>query len=229
MDKATDPTECFISFEGGEGSGKSTQIKRLAKTLRIRGHTVILTREPGGSPDAEVIRHVLLSGQAETFGLHMEAILFAAARIHHIEQVIRPALHADKIVLCDRFMDSSRVYQGVTGRLEPDFMSNLERIAVDGVIPNLTFIIDIPAQIGLERAHKRSMRNNMKPDRFERESLEIHEIRRQAFHDLARNEPDRCKLIDGTKNEDAVALAVLEWVDAIIPICAKRTDGKGRE
>ncbi|MGP3409715.1 dTMP kinase, partial [Escherichia coli] len=112
----------FVTFEGGEGAGKSTQIRRLAEALRRKGHDVLTTREPGGSPGAEALRHVLLSGAAETYGVRMEAILFAAARNDHVENVIRPALSKGFIVLCDRFMDSSRVYQGVTGNLEPDLI-----------------------------------------------------------------------------------------------------------
>ncbi|RUW18875.1 dTMP kinase, partial [Mesorhizobium sp. M1E.F.Ca.ET.041.01.1.1] len=116
----------FITFEGGEGAGKSTQIERLARRMRAKKYEVLVTREPGGSPGAEAVRHVLLSGAAEPFGPKMEAILFAAARADHVEQVIRPAVERGTIVLCDRFIDSSRVYQGVTGGLDPDFMEALE-------------------------------------------------------------------------------------------------------
>ena len=115
-------TGLFISFEGGEGAGKSTQINILAETLRARGLDVVVTREPGGSPGAEAVRHVLLSGAAEPFGVRMEAMLFAAARNDHVEEVIRPALRRGSVVLCDRFLDSSRVYQGATGNLEPEFI-----------------------------------------------------------------------------------------------------------
>ena len=146
----------FISFEGGEGAGKSTQIHILAETLRGRGLEVVVTREPGGSPGAEAIRHVLLSGAAEAFGVRMEAMLFAAARNDHVEEVIRPALENGAVVLCDRFLDSSRVYQGTTGNLEPDFIETLQRIAVDGTMPDLTLIFDIPAVDGLARARKRA-------------------------------------------------------------------------
>ena len=125
----------FVTFEGGEGAGKSTQIRRLAQSLRAEGRDVVVTREPGGSPGAEAVRHVLQSGAAEPFGPELEAILFAAARSDHIEQVIRPAVAAGKIVLCDRFMDSSRVYQGVTGNLDVDFMRALERITVADHLP----------------------------------------------------------------------------------------------
>lgn len=208
---------CFITFEGGEGAGKSTQINRLASLLRRRGHDVLVTREPGGSEGAEAVRHVLLDGQAEEFGVRMEAILFAAARNDHVEQIIRPALEEGTIVLCDRYMDSTRVYQGVTGNLEPAFTENLERIAIHGVIPDLTIIIDIPAVVGMKRASKRGSLDSAGPDRFEKEEIATHEKRREAFRDLSINEPDRCKLIDGTAKEDAVALSILEKVDAILP------------
>jgi dTMP kinase len=109
----------FVTFEGGEGTGKSTQIRLLADRLRRRGVDVLVTREPGGSPGAEAVRHVILSGAAEEYGTRMEAVLFAAARNDHVEEIIRPALGSGAVVLCDRFMDSSRVYQGITGNLEP--------------------------------------------------------------------------------------------------------------
>ncbi len=208
---------CFITFEGGEGAGKSTQINRLAELLRKRGHDVLVTREPGGSQGAEAVRHVLLSGQAEEFGVRMEAILFAAARSDHVEQVIRPALADGMIVLCDRFVDSTRVYQGVTGNLEPAFVSNMERIVVNGVMPDITLIIDVPAETGLARARKRGSGEGTAPDRFEKEEIATHEMRRQAFRDLAQSEPKRCKLIDGTASLDAVALAVLDAVDPVLP------------
>jgi dTMP kinase len=204
----------LITFEGGEGVGKSTQIHRLANVLRRRGYDVLVTREPGGSLGAEAVRHVLLSGAAEEFGVRMEAVLFAAARSDHIEEVIRPALSEGTIVLCDRFMDSSRIYQGVTGNLEPQFMANLERIAVNGMVPDLTLVLDLPAEAGLRRAKAREGKNTA-PDRFEKEELATHEKRREAFVDLTRSEPERCKLINANQSEDAVALAVLEAVEPL--------------
>src|SRR5258705_11112225 len=120
----------FITFEGGEGAGKSTQITRLADKLRAVGHDVLVTREPGGSPGAEAVRHVLLSGAAEPFGPKMEALLFAAARSDHVEQVIRPAVGRGAIVLCDRFLDSSRGYQGVTNNSHPAFVKSREKVAI---------------------------------------------------------------------------------------------------
>ncbi len=200
----------FVTFEGGEGAGKSTQIRRLAEALKGEGHDVLVTREPGGSPGAEAVRHVLLSGAAEAFGTRMEAILFAAARNDHVEEVIRPALVAGKIVLCDRFMDSSRVYQGITGNLEPDFIETLQRIAINGVMPDCTVILDIPASIGLERAQKRAATDA--PDRFEKERLETHEKRREAFLDIAAREPERCHVVNALQSEEAIAVEILTIV-----------------
>ncbi|NLS15945.1 dTMP kinase [Rhizobium sp. P40RR-XXII] len=207
-----DANGLFVSFEGGEGAGKSTQIRRLAERLRERGHEVLVTREPGGSPGAEAVRHVLLSGAAEMFGTRMEAILFAAARNDHVEEVIRPALSRGTIVLCDRFMDSSRVYQGVTGNLEPDYIEALQRVAVNGVVPDCTLILDIPAEKGLERARKRASAVAA-PDRFEKEEMQTHEKRREAFLDIAAREPDRCHVIDAQRSEDDIAAEIAAIVD----------------
>ena len=207
-----DANGLFVSFEGGEGAGKSTQIHRLAERLRQRGHEVLVTREPGGSPGAEAVRHVLLSGAAEMFGTRMEAILFAAARNDHVEEVIRPALARGTIVLCDRFMDSSRVYQGVTGNLEAEYIEALQRVAVNGVVPDCTLILDIPAEIGLERARKRSS-TVAAPDRFEKEEMQTHEKRREAFLDIAAREPERCHVIDAQRSEDEIAADIAGIVD----------------
>ncbi len=196
----------FISFEGGEGAGKSTQIARLATKLRGRDFDVLVTREPGGSPGAEAIRHVLLSGAAEPFGPAMEALLFAAARSDHVEQVIRPAVDAGAIVLSDRFLNSSRVYQGVTGGLDPRFMAALERVAVNGMVPDLTLILDLDPAEGLARAAAR--RGYGAADRFERETLAIHQRRREAFLAIARAEPERCVVIDAAASPAAVESAV---------------------
>jgi dTMP kinase len=202
----------FITFEGGEGTGKSTQVRALKQTLTERGYDVLATREPGGSPGAEAVRHVLLSGAAEEFGIRMEATLFAAARSDHVEEVIRPAVTKGTIVLCDRFMDSTRVYQGVTGNLEPQFVKALERIAVNGMVPDLTIVIDVPAATGLERAALRAGGEAI-PDRFEKETVATHEMRRQAFLDIARAEPDRCKIVDGRRPLPDVTADILALVD----------------
>ncbi len=211
----------FVTFEGGEGAGKSTQIRLLAEALRARGLTVLMTREPGGSSGAEAVRHVLLSGAAEPYGIRMEAMLFAAARSDHVEELIRPALAAGTVVLCDRFMDSSRVYQGITGNLEQPFVEALERVAINGVMPDCTIIFDLPAAIGMERARKRGAGESETPDRFEREELETHEKRREAFLDIAEREPLRCRVVDATKAQEVIAAEVLAIVEPLLPIAAR--------
>lgn len=200
----------FITFEGGEGAGKSTQIGMLADALREAGREVLVTREPGGSPGAEAVRHVLLSGAAEPFGPAMEAVLFAAARSDHVEQVIRPAVEAGKVVLCDRFMDSSRVYQGVTGNLSLDFMRSLEEAAINGMVPDLTLILDLPAEEGMRRANAR--RGDGGADRFEKETMDVHRRRRDAFLEIARAEPERCRVIDAGQEMNLVSADIINEV-----------------
>jgi dTMP kinase len=207
----------FITFEGGEGAGKSTQIARLAQKLRDKRYPTAVTREPGGSPGAEAIRHVILSGAAEPFGPEMEALLFAAARADHIEQLIRPALRRGKIVLCDRFVDSWRVYQGAGGNIDPALLEEIERVSVNGVMPDMTLIFDIDPEDGLKRASARRGEGQA-ADRFEKETLAVHKRRRQAFLDIARKEPKRCVVIDASADvdavEDAVTTAVFGALDA---------------
>src|SRR6266540_3078327 len=155
----------FITFEGGEGTGKSTHAALLAQRLRALGLKVLLSREPGGSPGAEIIRHVLLSGAAKPFGPHAEAILFAAARDDHIRNTILPALTRGRWVISDRFTDSTRVYQGSLGSVDAKLIQGLERITVGDLKPDLTFILDVPADVGLARTKKR--RGGEVADRFE--------------------------------------------------------------
>lgn len=205
-----------MTFEGGEGTGKSTQIRLLADRLRRMGVDVLTTREPGGSPGAEAVRHVLLSGAAEDYGPRLEAILFAAARNDHVEEVIRPALAAGAVVLCDRFLDSTRVYQGITGNLEPSFIQNLERVAVAGVVPDCTIILDLPASEGLKRAKARA--ETAEPDRFEKEEIETHEKRREAFLDIADQEPLRCRVVDASGTQEAIAEKIYSIVEPLLPI-----------
>jgi dTMP kinase len=193
----------FITFEGGEGSGKSTQTKLLADRLKRLGLQVVLTREPGGSPGAEVIRHVLLSGAAKPLGTHAEAILFAAARDDHVREIIQPALRKGHWVVCDRFADSTRVYQGTVGNVDPRLIRALERISVRETKPDLTFVLDLPAEEGLARSARR--RGGKTQDRFEGETLEFHQKLREAFRELTEQEPQRCILIDGTQMSKVVA------------------------
>jgi dTMP kinase len=193
----------LITFEGGEGTGKSTHSALLADRIKGLGIEVVLTREPGGSPGAEAIRHVLISGAARPLGPETEALLFAAARDDHVRNTIEPALARGAWVVCDRFIDSTRVYQGILGHVDPKFIRALERVTVGDLRPELTFIMDVPAEIGLARAQKR--RGEAAPDRFEEESLESHQQLREGYHRLAAAEPARCVIIDATESKSRVA------------------------
>jgi dTMP kinase len=201
----------FITFEGGEGSGKSTHAATLAARLKSLGLGIVLTREPGGSTGAEIIRHVLLSGAAKPLGAETEAILFAAARDDHVRSTILPALKAGQWVICDRFIDSTRVYQGILGNVDPRLIRSLERVTVGISVPELTFILDVPAKIGLARATAR--RGKDVADRFEAESLEYHEKLRQAYRALADKEPKRCYVIDGRAPREIVAERIWNIVE----------------
>lgn len=197
----------FITFEGGEGVGKSTQLARLAGHLRDCGLEVVTTREPGGTEKAEKLRDFLLSGRAAPFGPLAEAALFSAARADHVDALIAPALKRGVWVLCDRFADSTRAYQGARGGVDAKTLALLERAAVGETRPDLTIILDLPAQEGLARAAAR--RDGRKEiDRFESEELRFHEELRQAFLDIAEREPDRCCVIDAARSADDVASAV---------------------
>lgn len=200
----------FITFEGGEGTGKSTQAAMLALRLESLGLGVQLTREPGGSPGAEIMRHVLLSGAAKPFGPEAEAMLFAAARDDHIRCTILPALQAGKWVICDRFADSTRVYQGVLGEVDPRFINALERVSVGDVRPDLTFVLDLPPELGLKRAAGR--RGGATPDRFEAETIDFHERLRRAYLALAAAEPERCVVINAGAPKKMVAKRVWQAV-----------------
>jgi dTMP kinase len=193
----------FITFEGGEGTGKSTHAALLSQRLRTLGVGVVLTREPGGSPGAEIIRHVILSGAAKPLGPAAEAILFAAARGDHVLNTIEPALSRGRWVICDRFTDSTRVYQGELGGVDDKLLRALERVTIGDLKPDLTFILDVPAETGLARANKR--RGDAAADRFENESLQFHERLRDAFRMLALVEPNRCMLIDAEATRPEVA------------------------
>jgi dTMP kinase len=210
----------FITFEGGEGGGKSTHTKLLAERLEKAGVEVVLTREPGGSPGAEIIRHVLLSGAAKPLGPETEAILFAAARDDHVRATIEPALEAGKWVISDRFLDSTRVYQGILGRVDARLIRGLERVTVGETLPDLTFILDVPVEVGLDRA--RTRRGSGDADRFEAEAAEFHEKLRRAFAALAKLEPDRCVLIDATEPREVVQDKI--WTTVRARLMRRRAD-----
>jgi dTMP kinase len=202
----------FITFEGGEGAGKSTQASALAKRLQALGHRVVVSREPGGSAGAEAIRHVLLSGAAKPLGPHAEAILFAAARADHLRQTIGPALERGDWVISDRFADSTRIYQGVLGNVEARMIARLEKLTVGELGPDLTIILDIPPEEGLARAAKRRGEGTI--DRFEGEAFDFHKKQREAYLELAEREPQRCAVINAGADPATVAEFVWAAVNA---------------
>ena len=202
----------FITFEGGEGTGKSTQAAMLALRLESLGLRVLLTREPGGSPGAEIIRHVLLSGAAKPLGPEAEAMLFAAARDDHVRCTILPALEVGHWVICDRFADSTRVYQGALGDVDYRLIKALERVSLGDLYPDLTLVLDVPVALGLKRAARR--RGSANPDRFEAETIDFHDKLRQAYLALAAAEPDRCVIIDAAAPKEKVARQVWKAVNS---------------
>lgn len=202
----------FITLEGGEGAGKSAQAERLAAKLRTLGLSVVLTREPGGSPRAELLREVILSGFAAEFGPEGEALLFAAARIDHVDKTITPALRRGAWVVCDRFADSTRAYQGAGGNLPQGWIDRLEQVTLGPLRPDLTLVLDVPPEVGLERARRR--RGATSADRFEAEGLAFHETLRRAFLAVAVSEPRRCAVLDAAKTEEQVAADIWSTVQA---------------
>jgi dTMP kinase len=208
MRHETVETGRLITFEGGEGAGKSTQVSILVERLRNAGRHAIATREPGGSPAAEDIRETLLSGKVKQFGPFAEALLFSIARADHIDTVISDSLARGQWVVCDRFLDSTRAYQGATGGVPAPVISALERLTLHGVMPNLTIVLDIPVEEGLARMARR----RGAPDRFESQDVAQHERIRKAFLDIAEEEPGRCVVIDARKPEALVAEDVWEAV-----------------
>lgn len=187
----------FIVFEGGEGAGKSTQERLLAEWLAQQGHTVVRTREPGGTPAGEVIRTVLLSNEYAGLTDRAEALLFAAARGEHVAQVIRPALQAGSIVVCDRYLDSSVAYQGYGRDLGAERVRSLSLWATHDLLPDLTVLLDIDPVVGLSRVQS--------PDRLESEPIEYHQRVRQAFLDIASTDPKRYLIVDASEDAGAIA------------------------
>jgi dTMP kinase len=200
----------FITFEGGEGAGKSTQVARLVVRLRTLGIETIATREPGGTPNAEALRKVLLEGLEERLSPASEAMIFSAARIDHLDRLIRPALARGAYLICDRFADSTRAYQG--GTLGEDFIDRLEKLTVGETMPDLTIILDLPAEEGLARADAR--RGSGKADRFESEAIDFHRGLRDAFLKIAKHNPKRCAVIDASRTPDEIAKDIWELVES---------------
>jgi dTMP kinase len=190
----------FITFEGGDGVGKSTHIARLAEHLRAAGHEVVLTREPGGSPGAEAIRELLVSGAAERWSALAEALLVFAARADHLEKVINPARARGAVVLCDRFADSTMAYQGAAGGLGEEKVRALRDLVVGENGPDLTIVLDAPGARGLERAQARGGDN-----RFEAKGGDYQARVQEAFLRIAEREPERCVVVDSSGSVDDVA------------------------
>jgi len=198
----------FITFEGVEGCGKTTQIRRLQQRLENQGREVVATREPGGTPVSEAIRNILLDCAHDGMQPMTELLLYAAARSQHVAEVIAPALQAGKIVLCDRFADSTTAYQGAGRGVAPDDVALVHRLATRGVWPDLTIVLDVPAEVGLARANSCGG-----PDRIEQECIEFHRRVREGFLDLARQAPERIRVVDGTGSADEVAAKVAALVE----------------
>jgi dTMP kinase len=199
----------FITFEGGEGAGKTTQLQRLAARLKAAGREVVTTREPGGSPGAESIRDLVLRGDADRWSPVTETLLMYAARRDHIERVISPALQRGAWVVCDRFADSTRAYQGAAGGVDMGLISAMEIYVLEAVRPDLTLVFDLPAELGLQRAHARAGAEM----RFESKGMAFHQRLRESFRAIAEAEPDRCAVIDAARTVEAVEAAVWTAVD----------------
>ena len=208
----------FITFEGGEGSGKSTHIKRLSERLEAEHLHTIVTREPGGSPGAEIIRHLVLSGMGKLLGAEAETLLFAAARDDHVRSVILPALAQGTWVLCDRFYDSTRAYQSRVGHVAPALVNAMTRVTIGDLKPDLTIILDVPVEVGLKRAAAR--RGSGAADRFESEDIEFHQALREAYAEIAKAEPQRCVVIDANADVETVAAKVWSALRDRFPVNA---------
>lgn len=204
----------FITFEGGEGVGKSTQVKRLLATLARHRIGAIRTREPGGTPRAEAVRSFILQGKSESWGAGAEAVLFAAARLDHVTQLIAPNLANGKWVISDRFHDSTRAYQGLTGGVNDKLIGALEVLALDGHTPDLTIVLDMDPEAAFERVARRDAEDGLLgiPDRFEKEDIEWHKKLRASFLAIARNNAERCVVISADQSEDELEDAVWDVV-----------------
>ena len=212
------PQGCLITFEGGEGAGKTTQIRRLARRIEAAGRHVAVSREPGGTPGAEAIRQLLVTGAAERWTPMVEALLHTAARADHVERWIRPMLAAGNVVLLDRFIDSTRVYQGLAAGLGVERIDRLQEIAFGNLEPDLTLLLDLPSAQGLGRAA-----NRPGADRYERMGSAFHDRVRQGFLELARASPTRFQVIDASGPEDEVAARIEAVVTARLGLRAATT------
>ena len=209
----------FITFEGGEGVGKSTQVRRLLNNLERHDIRAVRTREPGGTPKAEAIRSFILQGRSESWGPGGEAVLFAAARLDHVNQLIAPNLRSGTWVLSDRFHDSTRAYQGLTGGVDDKLIGGLEVLALNGNNPDLTIILDMDPEAAFERVAAREIEDGLAHtgDRFEKEELDWHRRLRAGFLGIAKANPDRCVVISAEQSEDALEAAIWRVVSTRFP------------
>ena len=209
----------FLTFEGGEGVGKSTQVKRLVAALGRHGVTAVRTREPGGTPKAEAVRSFILQGRSESWGVGAEAVLFAAARLDHVTQLIAPSLEACKWVISDRFHDSTRAYQGLTGGVDDRLIRGLEALALDGHSPDLMLVLDMDPERAFERVAQRALEEGTPGavDRFEKEDLDWHRRLRDAFLEIARTHSDRCIVVDADRSEDELEEEIWRVVSKRFP------------
>ena len=203
----------FITFEGGEGTGKTTQIKRLAGHLRLLGHDVVTTREPGGAPGADSIRSLLVSGATDKWDPLSECLLLFAARREHLVKTVWPAMEQGAWVLCDRFADSTMAYQGYGHHVPKSFIQRLYEVVVGDFAPDLTLILDMDVRVGLGRANTRNTDTASREDRFERMDLAFHERLRAGFLEIAQNAPERCAVIDADNTPEAIADQIRSVVD----------------
>ena len=207
----------FITFEGVEGSGKTTQIKRLKRYLKQKGVPCFTTREPGGTPIGEKVRKILLNRAHGEMTALSELFLYEAARSQHVSEVIRPLLSKKGVILCDRFSDASIAYQGHGRKIDPKLVDLLNQVASKGVRPDLTFLLDCPSDMGLKRAVRRDrQKRSNRQDRFEREKIQFHHRVRKGYLSLAKEEPHRIKVIDTRDGEQKVFEKIRKLVDALI-------------
>jgi len=202
----------FITFEGGEGCGKSTHIDRLVTRLRLDGYKVLIAREPGGTNVGEQIRHILqYSKQSTAMVPETELLLFCASRAQLVREVIEPALKDSHIVICDRFFDSTTVYQGIGRKITPQAVTAINTFAIGANLPDLTLVIDLDPRVGLERARGRELF-----DRMENQSLDFYDRVRQGYLDLARREGDRVKVIDGSRSIEVIEKQIWDLVKSVL-------------
>lgn len=206
----------FLSFEGVDGAGKSTQLKLLLEYLTEKHVDFVFTREPGGTPLGEQIRKILLDPQNAGMSIITEALLFAASRTEHVNRVIRPALEAGKVVICDRFVDSSLVYQGMAGGLPLEFVQQINEMATGALKPHRTIVLDIDPHLALQRKSQGT------EDRIEQKSLRYHQLVREGYQELAKAEPRRIKIVDASGSVDEVQRQIRILVDEVLPRRTRR-------